>query len=114
MVLLWCIKTHVITQKEEAILNHIKDTLQLGMVKNFGKFSRFIVRDKESIKILIFIFNGNIFLDKRKVQLNKWLEIHNINNINNNVFGWISGLIDAEGCFYYSFQKKSYGFRLSS
>ena len=96
--------TFVITQKEEAILNHIKDTLGIGMVKNFGKFSRYIVRDKKSIILLIDIFNGNIFFDKRKLQLDKWLNIHNISKIDNiikpSLFdGWISGLIDAEGCF---------------
>jgi hypothetical protein len=41
------------------------------MVKNFGKFSRYIVRDIESIKILTHLFNGNLFLEKRKIQLNK-------------------------------------------
>ena len=96
--------TFVITQKEKAILNHIKDTLNIGYVKDFGKFHRFIVRDKESIRILIYIFNGNIFLDKRKVELDKWLNIFNITKKNNNVLptvydAWLSGLIDAEGCF---------------
>ena len=96
--------TFVITQKEERILYHIRDTLQIGMVKNFGKFSRYIVRDNKSIKILINLFNGNIVLDKRKTQLNKWLIIFNISEINNNIMptlkdAWISGLIDAEGCF---------------
>jgi LAGLIDADG endonuclease len=63
--------TFVLTQKEEAILYHIKDVLGVGVVKNFGKFYRYIVRDKKSIEYLIYIFNGNLFLDKRKVQLNK-------------------------------------------
>jgi len=63
--------TFVLTQKEELILHKIKDTLQIGYVRNFGKFSRFIVRDKDSIKILISIFNGNLFLNKRKIQLDK-------------------------------------------
>ena len=103
--------TFVITQKEEVILNHIKDTLGIGMVKNFGKFSRYIVRDKKSIIFLIHIFNGNIFFDKRKLQLDKWLNIHNIpkiiNNIKPSLFdGWISGLIDAEGCFNISLLKR--------
>lgn len=102
-----------ITQKEEAILNHIKDTLDIGIVKNFGKFSRYIVRDKKSIVLLIHIFNGNIFFDKRKLHLDKWLNIHNIPKIDNNIKpslfdGWISGLIDAEGCFNITlFKRKS-------
>lgn len=103
--------TFVLTQKEEAILHHIKDILQIGMVKNFGKFSRFTVRDKRSIEILIHIFNGNLFLDKRKVQLDKWLEIFNIPKLENKFIptlndAWISGLIDAEGCFNITIFKK--------
>jgi hypothetical protein len=94
----------VITQKEEAILNHIKETLGIGYVKNFGKFSRYIVRDNNSIILLIHIFNGNIFLNKRRLQLKKWLDIFKIIELNNNINpnlndAWISGLIDAEGCF---------------
>lgn len=103
----------VITQKEEAILHHIRDTLNIGYVKNFGKFSRFIVRDKQSILMLIHIFNGNLFFDKRKKQLYKWLAIFNV-NISKNEFvptvndAWLSGLIDAEGCFNVSlFKRKS-------
>ncbi|RYE16100.1 MAG: hypothetical protein EOP34_00315 [Rickettsiales bacterium] len=75
----------VITQKEEAILHHIRDTLNIGYVKNFGKFSRFIVRDKQSILMLIHIFNGNLFFNKRKKQLSKWLDIFNV-NISKNEF----------------------------
>ena len=103
----------VITQKEDAILHHIKNTLNIGYVRNFGKFSRFIVRDNESIKTLIYIFNGNVFLSKRKSQLEKWLSIFKITKSNNEVFpsindAWLSGLIDAEGCFNVSlFKRKS-------
>ena len=96
--------TFVITQKEEAILHDIRNTLQIGMVKNFGKFSRYFVRDNKSIKILICLFNGNIILDKRKIQIKNWLTIFNISEINNNIMptlkdAWLSGFIDAEGCF---------------
>jgi len=94
----------VITQKEEEILHHIHKVLGIGYVNNFGKFSRFMVFSKKDIAVLISIFNGNIFLNKRKIQLNKWLEITNTSQIDNKYVpslqdGWISGLIDAEGCF---------------
>ena len=50
------------------------------------------------------MFNGNLVLDKRKIQFKKWLDIFNIPMLSNNVLpllnnGWISGFIDAEGCF---------------
>ena len=94
----------VITQKEEEILIHICKVLGIGYVKNFGKFSRLMVFSKNHILVLISIFNGNVFLEKRKIQLKKWLDITNISYIDNNFVpslkdGWISGLIDAEGCF---------------
>jgi hypothetical protein len=101
----------VITQKEEAILNNIYNVLQIGYVKNFGKFSRYIIKDRNSILLLINIFNGNLFLDKRKIQLKKWLDIFNIVELNYKVKpylnnSWISGLIDAEGCFNCSLFKR--------
>jgi LAGLIDADG endonuclease len=103
--------TFVITQKEEAILHDIRNAFNIGIVKNFGKFSRYIVKDNKSIEILINLFNGNIVLDKRKIQLRKWLIKFNITEINNNIMptlkdGWISGLIDAEGCFNVTLLKK--------
>ena len=104
---------YVLTQKESLILEKIENTLQVGRVRNFGKFNRFIVDDNNGIKILISIFNGNLVLDKRKPQLNKWLNLFNLNKINNIVLptlhdAWISGFIDAEGCFNVTlFKRKS-------
>lgn len=59
----------VITQKEEKILHLICKVLGIGYVKNFGKFSRFMVFSKNHIFVLISILNGNVFLEKRKIQL---------------------------------------------
>lgn len=36
----------ILTQKEETVLKHIQNTLNIAYVKYFGKFSRYIVRDK--------------------------------------------------------------------
>ena len=101
----------ILTQKEQAILDHIRNRLEIGYVKNFGKFSRFIVKDKKSLLLLIDIFNGNLFLDKRKIQIKNWFSALNIAELNCNVKptlndGWISGLIDAEGCFNSSLFKR--------
>ena len=94
----------VITQKENQILNHIRETLLIGRVRHFGKFSRYMVDDNNSIKLLISLFNGNLILDKRKAQLRNWLNVFNIDEVNYKALplinnAWISGLIDAEGCF---------------
>lgn len=90
----------MITQKEEEILQHICKVLGIGYVKNFGKFSRLMVFSKSHILVLISIFNGNVFLKKRKIQLKKWLDITNISYIDNNFVpylqdGWIPGFIYA-------------------
>ncbi len=92
----------VLTQKEVNILNHIRDTLGIGIVKTYSHFSRYSVYDKQGILILIALFNGNLVLNKRKIQVKKWLSIFNIPEINNNALpllnnSWLSGFIDAEG-----------------
>ena len=94
----------VLTQKEIAILNHIHETLGIGRVTTYGSFSRYRVEDKKSMLILIALFNGNLVLNKRKVQVKKnWLDILGIEQKNNVLptlnDSWISGFIDAEGCF---------------
>lgn len=101
----------VLTQKEITILNHIQTTLGIGRVKSFGHFNRYIVDDKHGIFILTNLFNGNLVLSKRKVQLKKWLDIQNLTEVNRNFIpslldGWLSGLIDAEGCFNVSLFKR--------
>ena len=94
----------VLTQKETAILNHVHETLGIGRVRTYGHFSRYHVEDKKSIFVLIALFNGNLVLDKRKVQIKKWLDTVNIVQKNDKVLpliynSWLSGFIDAEGCF---------------
>ena len=103
----------VLTQKETLILNHVHETLGIGRVRTYGPFSRYRVDDKKGILILIALFNGNLVLDKRKVQVKKWLDNINIEQRNNNVLpllnnSWLSGFIDAEGCFNVTlFKRKS-------
>jgi hypothetical protein len=61
----------VLTQKEIAILIHIQETLGIGKVSEFERFGRLIISNKDDIRILTTLFNGNLVLKKRKVQLNK-------------------------------------------
>ena len=94
----------ILTQKESEILYSINKTLGIGIVRTYGPFSRYRVEDKKGILILTSIFNGNLVLEKRKIQLSKWLVILKIEKRNNKVYplinnSWISGFIDAEGCF---------------
>lgn len=101
----------VLTQKETAILNHVHATLGIGRVRTYGNFSRYRVDDKKGILVLIALFNGNLVLDKRKVQVRKWLDTVNMEVKNNNVLptlndSWLSGFIDAEGSFNVTLLKR--------
>jgi hypothetical protein len=66
-------------------LNYIQNTLGIGRVKTFNQFSRYFVDDKQGILVLIALFNGNLVLNKRKIQVRRWLDTFNISEINNNV-----------------------------
>ena len=68
----------VLTQKETAILNRVYETLGIGRVRTYGNFSRYHVDDKDGILVLIALFNGNLVLDKKKVQIKRWLDTLNI------------------------------------
>jgi LAGLIDADG endonuclease len=94
----------ILTQKETNILYNIHDKLGIGRVRIYGSFGRYRVDDKKGISILITLFNGNLILDKRKAQINKWLNVLNIEEKQTNIWpsfnnSWISGFTDAEGCF---------------
>jgi hypothetical protein len=52
-------------------LNHIHNTLGIGRVKTFNQFSRYFVDDKQGILVLVALFNGNLVLNKRKIQVKK-------------------------------------------
>ena len=101
----------VLTQKETAILNHVHETLGIGRVRTYGQFSRYRVDDKKGILVITALINGNLVLDKRKAQVKKWLDILNIEEKNNKVLplidnSWLSGFIDAEGCFNVTLLKR--------
>jgi len=49
----------------------VHETLGIGGVRTYGKFSRYRVDDKKGIFVLIALFNGNLILDKRKIQVKR-------------------------------------------
>lgn len=99
----------VLTQKESKILYEIRDILQFGYVKDFGNFSRFIVRDKANVLLLFYLFNGNLHIKHKINQLIGWSSLLTKDNNLLNVItkpvklsfnnSWFSGFVDAEGCF---------------
>ena len=108
----------VLTQKEGDILYLIQKTLGFGKISYYpNDFYRYIVSNKEDIVKLIYIFNGNLVLLHRINQLSLWIHIFNLKqyysypcimipilpSLND---GWLSGFIDAEGCFNVSIHNR--------
>lgn len=114
----------VINQKEKEILDFICTNLGFGKVYTYKNYSRFIVADKKNIDKLIFFFNGNLVLNKTNERFISWLRGRNtyslkkILYLGKNVYStienncWLSGFIDAEGCFNVG-QKKNPKYKTS-
>lgn len=62
----------VITQKDPKSLIEIEKILGFGKVKNFEKYSRFIVEDNNNCLLLYLLLNGNLVFKHRRDQLFKW------------------------------------------
>ena len=116
----------IITQKESAILNHIKSTLGFGIIRQSGNYYRYIVVDEKEILVLTNVFNGNLVLKHRVNQLQQWIidlnakmtlsrsSLYNLTpiilistrvepSLNSS---WLSGFTDAEGCFNVNITKR--------
>jgi hypothetical protein len=66
------ILTFVITQKDPKVLFEIQIILGFGVVKHFKGFSRYIVSNNIHCFLLYLIFNGNLVINYRVDQLNRW------------------------------------------
>jgi hypothetical protein len=119
----------VLTQKEGAILEQVRDTFGFGVVKYFepgtagnkNGFYRWIVQDLNNIWLLAHLFNGNLVSSHRINQLGLWIDVLNksarfvsvpLTLIKDTVAitlqdAWLSGFTDAEGCFNVSVIKNS-------
>lgn len=139
----------VITQKDIQVLLKIKEKLNMGRItyhysdnkssKDYFKdktvkYGRFIISDSYDLLLIYLMFNGNLKLKHRKLQLKVWyenlkikrkisnlnlVEIFNIKEIpklildNNKITlndAWLSGFTDAEGCFSLKISKTSKGY----
>ena len=115
----------VITQEDDTVLHEIYQTLNIGKVKHFydnngnRKFSRYIVSDNNGIFLLYLLLNGNLTLQSRINQLNKWyIALKNAKRFKHYLFNtkqvpeiigittwpilsncWILGFTDAKGSF---------------
>lgn len=105
----------VLTQKESAVLYMIRDTLNFGVVRYFkqGNYYRFVVQDNTNVRLLAYLFNGNLVIQRRVNQLEKWLNVlDGMNLISTPIIptlsdAWLSGFTDAEGCFNVNIFKRA-------
>lgn len=114
-----------IVQKDVSLLYKIKKGLGFGSVSKDRNYLSFYVGDKRGIQRLQSIFNGNLVLPKQRLRFENWVNFKNNSqdftlSFNNRTVmptletAWLSGFIEAEGCFYVQLSKKSTGFRIKS
>lgn len=102
----------IITQKEYQVLYFITQNLGFGKISQYNNYYRLIITKKDHIDQLISIFNGNLILEKTNHRFKHWLETYNSiykdsislktpHYLYRNFFNhsWLTGFIDAEGCF---------------
>lgn len=95
----------IITQNELVVLFKIKQFLNLGRVQKHGLYFRFIITKLKDIYFIINLISKFIILHKTMLKINNCLQNNIIEKLDLNSFNfltnaWLSGFIDAEGCFY--------------
>lgn len=118
----------VINQAEIEILQKIRSELGFGTVYTYHQagriYARYLVTDKKGILSLIYLFNGNIHLQKVHNRFTFWVE-HSVEIFQSLISesidvkprrspkeisfsnAWISGFFDAEGGFYAGFTEQN-------
>jgi hypothetical protein len=102
----------IITQKDPKVLYHIKKSLGFGRIyKCADSYYRYNVSNKENLGRLIEIFKGQLRLEKTNKRFEQWVEtftkyyklepliIERGGKCIDSKTAWLSGFIDAEGCF---------------
>jgi hypothetical protein len=114
----------VISQKEKYVLELIKERLGFGkIVKQSLNVFRYVVQSQKELYEIILILNGQLLLEKRQKQFMLFLEAYNKKYKTNIVYNtnliylslndsWLTGFIDAEGCFSVTFLSKPYAVRI--
>lgn len=103
------------------VLNYIKKNLGLGnigLLSSKQKTHRYYISSFKNIHLICLLFNGNMVLPTRNARFLTFLSSFNEKLIKKNIIpinpitltllpsltnGWLSGLVDGEGCFTVSF-----------
>ncbi len=108
-----------IAQKDAKLIYKIRTTLGFGKVISFTRnnetYWKYCVKDKKGLERIMLLFNGNLVLPKRYAQFVKWITsgqyilpkdfILKMQCVEVSLkTGWLSGFIEAQGCFYASFK----------
>lgn len=123
----------VITQdiKDLHILKYIKDILGFGSVITQGTTTyRYTTQSVQNYYLMLLLLNGNIILPSKKNRIKEAIDAFNkrLNNKNNHIVvafvqyidynilpslnnSWLTGFVDAEGCFTISFIKSKLSYR---
>lgn len=125
----------ILNQKDPKALYKIRKNLGFGTIKKYYDkkqatcYYRYIVSDIDGIQRLIQIFNGNLVLNKTQQRFILWLnafnqrpsarsaickkknQVNNLTTVSTNSLlslnsAWLSGFIDAEGCFFIHYNKR--------
>lgn len=119
----------IINQADPKVLFFIKKNLGFGTVKKLASgYWRYCVTSKDGTEKLINIFKNNLKLEKTNERFKLFVKGHNSRVLvkeyfDNETFlsnsevslndGWLSGFIDAEGCFSSSLRKNSISLKFS-
>jgi hypothetical protein len=96
-----------LVQKNPSVLYMIKKKFGFGQVQKHGSEAyRWSVTKDEHLRLLCLLAKDNVVLRHRQEQLAAWCDFFGLQqNIQTEwppllTTGWLSGFIDAEGCFY--------------
>ena len=113
-----------ISQKEKNIITKIAYEFGFGSVSYFTKnentYWQWRISSKKGLEQIALLFFGNLILFKRRYQFLNWIKLGKQQGLFNYSFNidlncnsyislenaWLSGFIDAEGCFYANFSIK--------
>jgi len=116
-------------KKNIEVLNMIKNRLGFGKIRVQHNMANYIIETQKELYLIGLLFNGNLVTVNKKLSFDKWLlginkrfikgrsllpaiESGSANILPSLNDSWISGFVDAEGCFSVSIRNKTKGFNI--